>query len=198
MSILSLFFIITILQTGADIQQSKITKAKQVASIEIVKDSLDSWISNWGLSCRIPERIIESEKKFFNKPTKDYTYLLEYVLFDEDDDDEDPFYRYLSGGKLYIFADGKLKKCLGFFHMTDYVFNNHILMMEVRPIYYSSVNKRKIERFYNSYQPECFIESGRINKLSCVDCNGVLRICELTLKHHHCKLGQTRYCWLYL
>lgn len=198
----SLFFITATVQAGTDIQQSKLAEVRQIVTIDVVKDSINTWISNWGVSCRIPERIIESEKKFFTETSKDYTYLLEYVLSDKKDN-YNPLYRYLDCGKIYVFCDGKLKKCSGFFCFTEYGFENQILVekksiMEVRPFYYSRVNKKRIEMFFKTYQPECFIESGRIDKLKCVDRDGVLRTCELKMKHHLFRPRKFRYAWLYL
>lgn len=65
MRILSVLFFVTFFQAGTDIQQSKLAEARKIATIDVVKDSINTWISNWGVSCRIPERIIESEKKVF-------------------------------------------------------------------------------------------------------------------------------------
>ena len=202
MNILFLLFYITTVQAGTDIQLSKLAEARQVATTDVVKDSIYSWISNWGFSCRIPERIIESEKKFFTETSKDYTYLLGYTLSDKEDN-ENSLYKYLDGGKIYVFCDGKLKKCLGFFCFTEYGFENQTLVekkriMEVRPFYYSRVNKKRIEMFFETHQPECFIEPGRIDKLECVDRDGVLRTCELKMKHHLFRPRKFRYAWLYL
>lgn len=89
----SLFFITATVQAGTDIQQSKLAEVRQIVTIDVVKDSINTWISNWGVSCQIPERIIESEKKYYTEMSKDCTYLLEYVLSDKKDN-YNPLYRY--------------------------------------------------------------------------------------------------------
>lgn len=187
MNLLTIFLALTMLVTSKEgAQYLKLEEAKKIATIDIVKDSLDAWISNWALYCCVPDKIIKSEKTFLNEMFEKGVFLLEYSLYDEDNPSS--LYKYLDGGKLYIFVNGKLKKSFYFLYITEYNPQKRafIDVMEARQFSYSKGNRRQIERLFNTYHPDCFIASGRLNELICIDNNGIVRTCMLPVKTVNC------------
>lgn len=166
---LILFFLFTVL---TNVNRSDIPcfpqRPKQIVSTTTIRDSIGIWLKNGRTS-------VSKQKSIAHYINTGKCYIQYYTGGAEEIDNS--IYNVLNGSCMYITTQGKIKKCVEFLYLRDYIIDSKKMLYHFvsRPVKLTKRGKRKIEFLIKKYDPEYFIEALKTNDIIfCKDTSCVL------------------------